>query len=49
MAEMTAVRDELGCLIEQLPERQVPAVLAEAQRLATAVQASTWPPHGSVR
>jgi hypothetical protein len=41
---MTAARDELRRLVEQLPEQQVPAALAEVQRLAGAVQAPEWPP-----
>jgi hypothetical protein len=44
MADMSAARDELRRLIEQLPEEQVPAVLAEVQRLAGAGQAREWPP-----
>ena len=44
MADMTAARDELRRLVEQLPEEQVPAVLAEVQRLARVVQAPEWPP-----
>ena len=44
MADMTAARDELRRLVEQLPEEQVPAVLAEVQRFASAVQAPEWPP-----
>jgi hypothetical protein len=43
-ADMTAARDELCRLIEQLPEEQVPAVLAEVQRPAGAGQAREWPP-----
>jgi hypothetical protein len=38
-ADVTAARDELRRLIEQLPEEQVPAALAEVQRPAGAVQA----------
>jgi hypothetical protein len=48
---MTAARDELRRLVEQLPEEQVPAVLAEVQRLSRVVQAPEWPPpwFGAVR
>jgi hypothetical protein len=41
---MTAARDELRRLVEQLPEDQVPTVLAEVQRLASVEQAPEWPP-----
>ena len=41
---MTAARDELRRLVEQLPEEQVPAALAEVQRLASAADTSAWPP-----
>ncbi len=44
MAYVTAARDELRRLVEQLPEDQVPAVLAEVQRFASAVPAPEWPP-----
>jgi hypothetical protein len=41
---MTAARDELLRLVEQLPEEQVPAALAEVQRLAGAAETPAWPP-----
>jgi hypothetical protein len=41
---MTAARDELHRLVEQLPEDQVPAALIEVQRLASAPDTSPWPP-----
>ena len=41
---MTAARDELRRVVEQLPEEQVLAALAAAQRLAPANQAQEWPP-----
>jgi hypothetical protein len=41
---MTAARDELRRLVEQLPEEQVPAALAEVQRLAAVSEAPEWPP-----
>jgi hypothetical protein len=44
ICRMTAARDELRCLVEQLPEGQVPAALAEVQRLAAAGEAPDWPP-----
>ncbi len=44
MTDMTAARDELRRLVEQLPEDQVPAVLAEVQRFASVAPAPEWPP-----
>ncbi len=44
MADMTAARDELRRLVEQLPEDQIPAALAEVQRLASVVPGPEWPP-----
>ena len=44
MLVMTAARDELHRLVEQLPEDQVPAALIEVQRLASATDKSPWPP-----
>jgi hypothetical protein len=41
---MTAARDELRRLVEQLPEEQVSAALAEVQRLAASGEAPQWPP-----
>ena len=44
MLVMTAARDELHRLVEQLPEDQVSAALIEVQRLASATDTSPWPP-----
>lgn len=44
MPVMTAARDELHRLVEQLPEDQVSAALIEVQRLASAPDTSPWPP-----
>jgi hypothetical protein len=44
MLVMTAARDELHRLVEQLPEDQVSAALIEVQRLASTADASPWPP-----
>lgn len=44
MAGMTAARDELHRLVEQLPEDQVSAALLEVQRLASAGPSVSWPP-----
>lgn len=44
MTGMTAARDELHRLVEQLPEDQVSTALIEVQRLASATGASPWPP-----
>ncbi len=44
MAGMTAARDELHRLVEQLSEDQVSAALIEVQRLATASPSASWPP-----
>lgn len=44
MVVMTAARDELLRLVEQLPEDQVSAALIEVQRLASADERSPWPP-----
>jgi hypothetical protein len=44
MVSMTAARDELHRLVEQLPEEQVSAALIEVQRLASAPDTSPWPP-----
>jgi hypothetical protein len=44
VGEMSAARDELQQPVEQLPEEQVPAALAELQRLAAAGEALGWPP-----
>jgi hypothetical protein len=41
---MTAARDELRRLVEQLPEEQVLAALAAVQRVVPASQAQVWPP-----
>lgn len=44
MGSMTAERDELRRMVEQLPEEQVPAALVEVQRLASAPEPPAWPP-----
>jgi hypothetical protein len=41
---MTAARDELRRLVEQSPDEQIPAALAEVQRLAASAQSADWPP-----
>jgi hypothetical protein len=41
---MTAARDELRRLVEQLPDEQVLTVLAEVRRLAEAPPEVGWPP-----
>ena len=44
MVVMTAARDELHRLVEQLPEDQVPAALIEMQRLTSEAEPAPWPP-----
>ncbi len=44
MAVMTAARDELHRLVEQLPEDQLPAALIEVQRLVGEAELAPWPP-----
>jgi hypothetical protein len=41
---MSAARDELRRLVEDLPEDEVPAVLAEARRHLVSVTSEGWPP-----
>jgi hypothetical protein len=41
---MTAAREELRRLVEELPEEQVPVALAEVQRLAGTSENPRWPP-----
>ncbi|MBO0877354.1 MAG: hypothetical protein J2P19_28585 [Pseudonocardia sp.] len=41
---MSADRDELRRLVDELPEREIPAVLAEARRRAHLEPAPEWPP-----
>jgi hypothetical protein len=41
---MSAERDELRRLVEQLSDDRVPAVLAEARRQSGSVPAGEWPP-----
>lgn len=41
---MTAERDELKRLVEELPDDRVPAVLAEAQRQSRPQAIADWPP-----
>jgi hypothetical protein len=41
---MSADRDELRELIDELPDEQVPAVLADVRRHLRPVPAGQWPP-----
>ncbi|MHA6620567.1 hypothetical protein [Pseudonocardia sp. DLS-67] len=41
---MSAERDELKQLVEQLPDERVPAVLAEVRRQIELRPAGQWPP-----
>jgi lysophospholipase L1-like esterase len=41
---VTAARDELRPLVEQLPDEQIPAALAEVQRVAASGESAEWPP-----
>jgi hypothetical protein len=41
---VSAERDELKRLVEQLPDERVPAVLAEARRQVDLPRAAPWPP-----
>ena len=41
---MSAERDELRRLIEELPDERVPAVLVEARRQDRRQAAAEWPP-----
>lgn len=41
---MTAARDELRRLVEQLPEEKVSTALSELQRLSEKQPTDTWPP-----
>ena len=41
---MTADRDELRRLVDELAEDQVPVALVEVQRLVASPEASVWPP-----
>jgi hypothetical protein len=41
---VTAARDELRRLVEQLSDEQIPAALAEVQRLAASAETTEWPP-----
>ncbi|QIS20886.1 hypothetical protein [Nocardia terpenica] len=41
---MSAERDELLRLVEEIPENQVPQVLADVRRHLQIAGASTWPP-----
>ena len=41
---VSAERDELRRLVEQLPDDRVQAVLAEARRQSGSVSAGQWPP-----
>jgi hypothetical protein len=41
---MSAQREELLRLVEELPEEEVPAVLDDVRRYLRAVQSRAWPP-----
>lgn len=41
---MSAQREELLRLVEELPEEEVPAVLDDVRRHLHAVQSRVWPP-----
>ena len=41
---MKAARDDLRRLVEQLSHDQVPAALAQVQRIAASAESATWPP-----
>lgn len=41
---MTADRDELRRLVDELPDEQVPPALADVRRRVARRQARTWPP-----
>jgi hypothetical protein len=41
---MSAQREELFRLVEELPETEVPAVLDDVRRHLRAVQNKSWPP-----
>lgn len=41
---MSAQREELLRLVEELPEEEVPAVLDDVRRYLRAVKDRTWPP-----
>lgn len=41
---MTAARDELRRLVDELPEEQLSTALSELQRLGEARPSGTWPP-----
>jgi len=41
---VSAERDELQRLVEELPDERVPAVLAEARRQSRRQPVSEWPP-----
>ncbi|MGL5825327.1 MAG: hypothetical protein ACRCYU_11005 [Nocardioides sp.] len=41
---MSAERDELKCLVENLPDEQVPEALAAVRRQHTQSRGTTWPP-----
>jgi hypothetical protein len=44
---VSADREELRRLVEELPDERVPAVLAEARRQSPARPIGAWPPPGS--
>ena len=44
LVRMSADRDELHRLVDQLLEQEIPAVLAEARRRAHLEAATKWPP-----
>jgi hypothetical protein len=43
-ADVSAEREELRRLVEQLPDEEIPAVLAEVRRHLVAVGERSWPP-----
>ncbi len=44
MRVMSAERDELRQLIEELPDEQVPGVLADVRRHLASAPTGVWPP-----
>ncbi|ONM48159.1 hypothetical protein [Nocardia donostiensis] len=41
---MSASRDELHQLVDELPESQLPGLLADARRRLSPVRTGSWPP-----
>lgn len=44
LCSVSAERDELGRLVKEIPEDQVPQALAEMRRHLRPVRTNTWPP-----